>query len=575
MFLVLAAIAAIFLPALSNGFVNWDDPRNFLENYKYRGLGPEQLRWMFTTFHLGPYQPLSWVTLGLDYLIWGMDPFGYHLGNVLLHSVNSALFYLLCRRLLAAAIYPLSAGKEVVVSAGVSAFFFAAHPLRVESVAWITERRDVLSGLFYLLTLLWYVRARDVKVEITAFWRRHVLPSAAFLLSLLAKGMSVTLPLVLVLLDIYPLKRLPMNPGRWFSREYRVIWLEKIPFAVLAAVFGLLGYIGQAVDGAVIPLRQYDFSAHAAEALFGAGFYIWKTVIPVRLSPLYRVPGEVGLANHFVLLSGAGLIAVTIIAALWRRRFPGGITIWVYYLSTLSPILLLIRTLADRYTYIPGMGFALLAGALVLKCQNAANRKLRAAGLSLALLAMAVLAALTLKQETIWRDSGTLWRHALAMDPGLPLAHYNLGQWLREQGKPEEAARHYAAAVKLKPDYAEAHLNLGIVLAAQGRMDEAATEYREAIRYKPGSVEAINNLGTILTLQGKYSEAAKQYIEVLRIAPDSAETHNNLGVVLFSQGRVDEAIGQYVEALKIRPDYRNAALNLNDALAAQGRLQKH
>ena len=563
---------AVFLPALKGGFVNWDDFQNLVENQKYRGLGWEQLKWMFTTFLGGPYQPLSWVTYGLDYHIWGMDPLGYHLTNIILHSVNAAVFCLLCIKLLGAAEVPLNKVRrsDLYLSAAFAALFFAIHPLRVESVAWATERRDLLSGLFYLLTILWYMSSRSAGWKKISCWRRHILPSAGFLLSLLSKGMGISLPIVLIVLDIYPLRRLPANPRLWFSLGSRNIWLEKIPFILLAAVFGAIGYAGQTAASAVISYQQYSLAAHSAEALYGVVFYIWKTIIPLDLSPIYRLPGGFGLISRLSLFAGVVIAVITATAVVMRRRWPAGPAIWGYYLIVLSPILAIIRTIADRYTYLPCLGFAVLAGAGLHTCRQASGRLLENICSALACLIISGLVCLTWRQEKIWHDSETLWTHALASNQELDLAHYNLAYYLAEHGRFDEAVKHYREAVRIDPGYAQAQVNLGAALAAQGKLEEAAGYWLQALRIDPNFTEARNGLGAALAAQGRLDEAIQQWLEALKIDPGFAPAHNNIGAVLDRQGKFEEAMQHYRAALKINPDYGKARYNLGLDLAEHG-----
>src|SRR5438132_505855 len=236
--IIVVVTCVTFLPVLENEFVDWDDYFNLVNNPHYRGLGWSQLRWMFTTFHLGPYQPLSWVTLGLDYLIWGMNPVGYHLTNLIFHAANAVFFYFVSRRLLAVA-FSISDDQtswQLEVSAAFTALIFAIHPLRVESVAWATERRDVLSGFFYLWTIYCYLRAVSIP-EPRAHWHWVGIAVGMYALSLLSKATSITLPVVLVLLDIFPLRRLPIQPWLWFKPQFRNVLYEKLPFVVLATLF--------------------------------------------------------------------------------------------------------------------------------------------------------------------------------------------------------------------------------------------------------------------------------------------------------------------------------------------------
>src|ERR671923_1602028 len=289
---VVALITGItFLPILWNQFVDWDDYDNLLNNPNYRGLGWSQIRWMFTTFHMGHYQPLSWVTLAVDYLLWGLNPVGYHLTNLVIHAANASFFYFISRQLLARAL-PVAADESswrLSLSAASAALLFAIHPLRVESVAWATERRDVLAGFFFLWTIYCYLRAASSP---QVHSHRRWLTAAVFIygLSLLSKATGMTLPLALLVLDFYPLHRLQGGPANWLKSPLRNLLLEKLPFFVLALVFALSALFAQRSIGALKPLQDYDVASRMGQAFYGLSFYLWKTLVPTRLSPLCELP---------------------------------------------------------------------------------------------------------------------------------------------------------------------------------------------------------------------------------------------------------------------------------------------
>ena len=312
--------------------MGWDDYDLLVQNPNYRGLGWEQLRWMFTTFHTGHYQPLSWITFALDYLVWGMNPFGYHLTNLILHAVNAVLFYFLTLRLLALALSmtSVSADLDLRVAAGFAALFFAVHPLRVESVAWATERRDVLSGLFFLATILCYLQAAAAANQI--WYRRRLVAALAFyILSLLSKASGVTLPVILFVLDIYPLRRL--GPGKWFQASTRWIWWEKIPFVFLAAGAAVIAPLAQQDAGAVASPCTGSRASRALwlNRFYGLAFYLWKTILPLDLSAFYEVPPNLNPFAWPFLLSGAVVVAVSIGLFIFVRRWPAGLASWICY----------------------------------------------------------------------------------------------------------------------------------------------------------------------------------------------------------------------------------------------------
>jgi Flp pilus assembly protein TadD len=577
--LVLATVVA-FLPVLQNGFVNLDDDRNLLENVRYRGLGWGQLRWMFTTFHMGHYQPLSWMTLGLDYLLWGMNPFGYHLTNLFLHAVNGLLFYFVLLRLLALSIS--ARPKEELPSrlaAGFGALLFAIHPLRVESVAWVTERRDVLSGSFFLLAILCYLNA--VAVGKARYARWMALAIGAYALSLLSKASGVTLPLVLWILDIYPLRRL--GSGKWFGKNVRGVWWEKAPFFGLAALFAVVAMLAQSHTGAMASVTQYGVVARLAQASFGLVFYLWKTIMPVGLSPLYELPARFTPWEWRFLIAGPAVLLLSGVLFLARRRWPAGLAAWGYYVAVVAPVSGIAQSgwqlAADRYSYLSCLGWpALVAGGLLYFRPGWLNKMtggyvfLPVVGM--AGLVVAGLGALTWRQTQVWHDSERLWRHALAATQPSSFAHNNLGNLSYTRGALDEARAHYREALRIRPDNAEARYNLGVAAAKGGALDEAAAHYREALKIRPEYAEAYNNLGNISQARGDFAEAIAHYRESLRLKPENAEAHNNLGYLLFTRGEPEEATRHYRAALAIDPRLAATHVNLADALARRGEVQE-
>src|SRR5437899_6317045 len=358
-----------FLPTLDNQFVNWDDDKNLLKNPHYRGLGWSQLRWMWTAFHLGHYIPLTWMTFGLDYLLWGMNPLGYHLTNLLLHAANAVVFFFVVLRILTRALpNPSERGEALAVSSGVAALVFAIHPLHVESVAWATERRDVLSGLFYLVTILLYLRACERGERGRGWYRLSV---AVFVCALLSKSMVVNLPVVLLILDVYPLRRLGGAVG-WWSEPARRVYVEKIPFVLLAAAASAVALIAQLSHDTMVSVVQLSALGRLALSVYGLSFYLWKTVAPVNLSPLYELPLTVNpWAPPFIVSYGV-VLAITAIVLALRRRVPGLLAAWVASVVVLLPVLGIFQSgpqiAADRYTYLAGLGWAILAGAVLLSC---------------------------------------------------------------------------------------------------------------------------------------------------------------------------------------------------------------
>lgn len=511
---------AVFAPALRNGFVDWDDEQNFLQNPHYRGLGPRQLLWMLTTFHSALYQPLTWLSLGLDHALWGMDPAGYHLTSVLLHAVAAALFFLLCRRLLRLGAAP-SSESAADWAAAAAALLFALHPLRVESVVWISERRDVLSGALYLATLLAYLRSHDAEAPPERRLRDGRLALAAFAASLLSKGIGVSLPFALLVLDVYPLRRLPADPRRWGAVALRPLWKEKLPYLVLALVIAAIGLAAEARFGTLQSWRSAGLGTRLAQWLYSLGFYIWRTLLPLELLPLYKLPSRLALTDSSVLFYGAVAAAAAGGAFALRRRIPAALAAFAFYAITLFPVSGLIQfgpqLVADRYSYLSCLGWAALAGAGLLGLAERLRRPGTAAALGA--LALCACAVLTVRQTRIWRDAETLWRHVLSIDPLHGNANNNLGRELIRQGRLEEASAHFEGILARDPVYLPAHSFLGLIALKQGRLAEAEARYRR----------------------------------VLELAPDMAEAHSQLGAALARQERFDEALAQFRKALELDP----------------------
>ena len=612
--LVAVATCAAFLPALLNDFVNWDDDTILTNNPYYRGLGWEQLRWMFTTFLMGHYQPLTWVTFGIDYLIWGMDPFGYHLTNLLLHGANSVLFYFVSRRLLSAAL-SIPAGEEtwrLSVSAGLAALLFAIHPLRVESVAWATERRDVLSGFFYLSTIHCYLRAASIQERSMRKWWLWV-TVVAYVLSLLSKATAMTLPAVLFLLDIYPLKRLRGRAFNWLKPEFRAVLYEKIPFLILAGAFAIAAFLAQHMTGALKPLDQFDAISRALQASFALMFYLWKTILPIRLSPIYELPVDAGPWFWLFVLSGAGTITLTLALCYFARRRPAAAASWIYYIAVLAPVTGIAQSgpqlVADRYSYLACLSWPLLVGGGLYRLWSAADLKpgSRRAFVATAVVVMTtwVLAILTWNQTEVWRNPKTLWQHAVAVAPESSIAHYNLGRTFEREGDSNravesyrravtvnprhskahfnlaglllhkgldtEAIDHYRRVIEIRPDHADAHNNLGLLLATRGDSAAALLEYQEALRIDPNHDKAFFNLGELLAKQGDLAGAVSNYQQAARLNPMAAEIQVGLAIVLARQGRLEAATTHFLRAVELKPDSADAHVLLARALAAQGR----
>lgn len=573
-----------FLPSLGNGF-NFDDDQNLERNPAYRGLRPSNLQWMFTTFHMGHYQPLSWVTLGLDYVVWGMNPRGYHLTNMLLHAANAVLVFWLALRLLAPA-WPGGAGATpqarsqrvvpgtaLLASATLAALLFAIHPLRVESVTWITERRDVLSSFFLIGTVLCYLRAAEAAQP-----RRRGLLAATwglYVLSLLSRAMGMTLPVILLLLDWYPLRRLG-GPVGFASRTARRIYLEKLPFLLPAVAIAIVAARAQAHTGAATSFESHSIVARLLQAGYGVIFYLWAMVWPVNLSPLYelvRVPGQ--WPPHHLIATALLVLATAAVAWIGRRQRAIAAAA-LAYVVLLGPVLGLAQSgqqeVADRYSYLPAIPVALLvAGGLM---RGASPLILRPVTWGTCGAALAVLGALTWTQTQVWRDGETLWRHAIACRPMTPTVHHFLGVTLAKLGRHGEALGSFEQALRISPGHRGATVGLAKSLSESGRWEEAEQAWRRAVDVRPGEWEPVQNLANALLMRGKLEEAAAQFTRASEIDPRQLETWLNLSATHLRLGRTDDAIAAARQAAQGWPSSAGGHYNLGNALFAAERLDE-
>jgi tetratricopeptide (TPR) repeat protein len=599
---VLAALTvALYWPALGCDFIVLDDQSFVTENVHVQGgLSWEGVKWAFSnTDQAGYWGPLMWLSHMAACQLFGLKAWGHHLINVLLHAANTVLVFMVFRRMTGAT------WRSAMVAA-----LFGWHPLRVESVAWVTERKDVLSAFFWMLTLWAYVRyGEKQKPEIGTTdgncARRagrkqklfYGLALVFFALGLMSKPMLVTAPFVLLLLDYWPLGRMGgiknlefriengeigttdghcAKGAGWEKRVAAVpFWglaAEKIPFLALATAASAVTFAAQQRGGAMATLETLPAGARAGNALISYWRYLGKMFWPTDLAITYPHPKEWPLEQ--VALAGVVLAGITVAVMVWRRRYPFMAVGWLWYVGTLVPVIGLVQVgeqaMADRYTYIPSLGVLILTiwGAYELGSRwRHYEMVLWLAGAA----AIAGCLALTRQELGYWKESETLFRRALEVTENNRQAHECLGNTLFRKGRTEEAIAQFQEAIRIRANYAEVRFNLGNALVKQGRTDEAIAQYQEAVRLKPGFADAHNNLGIALDKQGRTDDAMAQYQEALRLRPDYADAHNNLGGVLDKKGQTDQAFSQYQEALRLQPDDALAHYNLGNVLVKKGR----
>jgi tetratricopeptide (TPR) repeat protein len=583
---LLALTLFVFLPVRHHEFLNFDDPDYVTANAVVRGgLTMKGIAWALTSDAAGNWFPLTWISHMTDVSLFGVDPSAHHLVNVAWHSLSVLLLFSLCVRLTGA-----------VTKSAVVAALFAVHPLHIESVAWIAERKDVLSAACWFLTMHAYVsyaRSPD--------WRRYLATLALFAVGLMSKPMLVTLPVVLLLIDYWPLRR--MDGAK---RSVRGLILEKLPFFALALASSVVTFVVQQRGGAVQSLDLVPANLRLANAAVTYVEYLVKTLWPVHLAVFYPYPETIPatqVVGALIVLGGVSAAAIR-----FRARVPYLLTGWLWYLVTLVPVIGIVQvglqSMADRYTYLPLVGVFVLA---VWGIDDLVARR-RAGAAALAVAAVAAAVIWSVAQLRTWRDDVSLWTQAVEVTSRNAVAHNNLGQAWSTRGDDRRATAEYVEAIAINPNYPLAHTNLGISRGRQGRVDEAITEFQTALRLRPGDADTHLNLAlayedrhrlqdaliealeavrlapenpaahralaSVFDGREQAREAIAEYLEALRLQPNDAAAHNNVAAILAEQHRFDEAIAHYAEAVRLDPRFVDARANLAAALTATGRFKE-
>ena len=574
LFLVLATFA-IYWQVSSHEFVHLDDHALISQNRHLReGVTLEGVLWAFSFTDVAYWHPMTWLSLMVDYEIYGLNPKGYHLTNVLLH-ILSALFLFLALNRMTGSLW----------QSGFVASLFALHPLNVESVAWAVERKNVLSTLFWMLTLWSYVRY----VERSTI-ARYLLILIVFALGLMSKPALVTVPFVLLLLDYWPLNRLellssaghldqpstsPARPAGGRSLALRLV-REKIPLFAVSAMAIVITVLSNRYLGSLVTTDAAPLSLRIGNGLISYMGYVGRMIWPSNLAIYYPPPETITWWQ--VSAAVLFLTIVSLVVSRTVKTYPYLVVGWLWYLGTLVPTIGLVRAgmwpaMADRFTYVPLIGlFIMVAWGVpdLMGGRRYAKPALATAAFSL----LGVLMVCTFLQLKYWKNSITLFEHTLQVTNNNSKIHNNLANVLTQKGMLQEAISHYIKALEINPDDAKAHINLGVALANQGRLIDAIEQYLAALRLKPQSPEAHNNLGVALYRQGDVRGAIENYMTAVQLKPDYAEAHNNLGNGLAKLGKLAEAEIRYAMALKLRADYPEAHNNLGVALARQGRLNE-
>jgi len=630
LFLIITTLA-VFWQVKDHEFINYDDKLYVAENPQVQaGLTIESLRWAFTSTHASNWHPLTWISHMLDVQLFGLKAGWHHLTNLFFHIANTLLLFLVLRRMT----------KALWQSAFVAALF-ALHPLHVESVAWVAERKDVLSTFFWMLTMgayVFYVEKPET--------RRYLLTLFFFALGLMAKPMLVTLPFVLLLLDYWPLKRLrygntdpgihaealksssPVKQKRkskkqlpskekvqvktttaspsWWTLIRPLLW-EKVPFFILSVIASVVTYIAQQKGGAVSTLEEIAFNARVTNSIVSYVGYIGKMIWPANLAVFYPHPGM--LPSWQVLGAAVLLVIVTLIVLRMARSFPYVFVGWLWYLGTLVPVIGIVQVgmqgMADRYTYVPLIGLFIIAAWTTADLAKKWPFRIYVVTVSAGII-LSVLTYTTWIYLQSWQNTVTIFQHALKTTRNNFIAHFNMGDALREdkgridealahyvealriapnnpvvhnslgnalssKGRLDEAIVHYVSAIWIKPDYAAAYNHLGLAFFRQGKIDEAIINITKAIKIDPRMAEAYNSMGAVLAAQGKPEQAIANFTMALQIKPNDMEAHYNIGIISASQGKFDQAVVHFREVVRIKPDFAKAHNNLGSVLVLQGK----
>jgi len=567
-FLLIVVVMAVFIRTTSYQFVNLDDSDYVTQNnHVTNGITQENIVWALTTFHAANWHPVTWISHMIDCQFFGLNPWGHHLTNVLLHAANTILLFLLLSRLTG------TLWRSAFVAA-----LFAIHPLHVESVAWVSERKDVLSTMFLLITLASYANyAQHRKLKY------YVLAVVMFSFGLMTKPMLVTVPFLLLLVDYWPLGRfteqnasaVDSNVEEVLTKScpIRLLLYEKLPFLVLTAASCIITVLAQS-SLAVISLEELPFSIRISNALVAYTSYIGKTLWPMNLGAYYPFPSAIPfwkVAGSILLLASISILTLNKI-----RRYPYLGVGWFWYIVTLVPVIGLVQvgaqSMADRYTYVPliGLFIAIVWGGFDLVAIIPGRRLILATTSSILILTLSII---SYRQAGYWRDSETLFRHTIEVTKDNWFAHTFFGVALDVKGQHDTALPHLVEAVRLNPRFSKSRFSLGVALRRLGRIDEAIVHYRAAIQLEPDFAAARNNLASALVAKGNVDEAIDLLLPLVKMQPNDAMYRSNLANALDKKGHLDEAVVQYLEALRIAPGSASAHNNLGSIYYRMGRLE--
>ncbi|MBI4825474.1 MAG: tetratricopeptide repeat protein [Nitrospirae bacterium] len=568
-----AATFLVFLPALQNEFLIWDDDTLITDNLHIRSLGLNTVKWAFTHVGLTTWHPLIFLSFAADYALWGLDPWGFHLTNNILHALNALLVFFLVFRVIALAI-PEKNGEgfnEMPLIAGVvTALLFGLHPLRVEAVAWVTARKDVLYAFFYLLSMLAYLEYASSGSGKIRFYLASLI---LFAMSLMSKPMAVTLPVVLLILDFYPLKRIFSGMG---LNRIKVVAAEKVPFFLLTVLMSLITIWTNVSADASAKLQQYSLLERAFAAMRGYLFFIYKMILPAGLIPYFTYPDKVNILSLEYLGAFILFSAITILSIFLLKRDKVYLSAWLYYGITLLPVIGILRIQGNftRFTYLPCLGPFLLVGLAAGSIYKKTNRRdLKTALVIAFLLLFALLAEKTISQTRIWKDTITLWSYQIEHLPDrVPMAYTNRGIAYDRAGDVQKALADYDRSIKIDPKYVKPYNNRGVLYVSMKKYDEAMKDYNRAIELDPKLAQAYSNRGVAYGILGDYEKAIQDCSKAIEVNPGIPDYYYNRGIAYGVLKRYDEALKDFSMALKLNRSHLKAYNKRGDIFS---RLKKY
>lgn len=569
--LVSLATLLLYLPALQNDFVEWDDAPYVFENPDIRSFDLTLFKWAISTFYLRTWHPLTWISHALDYAIWGLNPMGHHLTSVILHGLNTFLVVVLILKLLKAA-SGFQEAKEylsdrgILAAAVITGLLFGLHPLHVESVAWISERKDLLCAFFFLLSTIMYIKYVEVTVRENSgsqfFNKQYLLSLGFFILALLSKAMAVSLPLVLLVLDWYPLKRIRS------LKTFGYAFVGKLPFFSFGLISSILAVLANSSEDA--PTEDFPLSMRLLAAVKSLITYLWKMALPFDLQPLYPYPKNISILSSDYLTAIVLFVGATILCVIVVKRHPLWLSVWSYYVISIIPVLGIVQisghSMADRYTYLPSIGPFLIVGLAAGWFYDKVT-SVKQWGFIFNLLAVATvififasMAYLTFEQIRVWKTSFSLWNYVIEKNPAASLAYYSRGNAYQRIGLIDKAFEDFDKAIALSPLFKEAYYNRGTLYGKAGLYEKSLMDLNKSIALNPNYVDAYCNRGIVHMLVGQYNRALEDFNKAILLNQSNALAYLNRGELYQRTGNKELASSDFRKACDLGKEFGCEAL---------------